>query len=106
MIDLFYVPKQAYLNALKLTDAETVNATEFEIDVLLEWIKLYKIDVFSEQSLVTFNVVDYFITIQYHLCMDADTVRVHAVDCTDNTVSKYDIVEYFKKNNEHLFIYT
>lgn len=107
-MDLHFIPKQAYINALISTEAKAVNAEDFEIEVLLEWIKLFQIDIEQfdvyEDYYITFNVVDYYITINIHI-VDIDSIVINDIDCTDDRLNHAVIAEYFKENNNHLEIY-
>ena len=94
-MELYFVPKQAYQNALNATKADAVNAKDFEIAVLLEWIKLFEIDL--NDDMVIFNVVDYYIRIDYEVY--DDYIYITQIDCTDESINHFNIRENFQENN-------
>jgi hypothetical protein len=103
MNDLFEVPKKAYINALNTTDKKFIIAEDFEIQVLLEWIKLHELNLwyFDEDTYITFNVTDYSITFYFDV-IDADTLAFMCIDCTDDRLNQIVLLEYFRENNKHL----
>lgn len=104
-MELFFAPKQAYQNAVDIS-TDLINPEEFDVTLILEWIKLFKIDLEQfynqDEGIVIFNVVDYYISFKFDIYEDG--LNITDIDCTDDRMNKNALIEYFKENNNHLHI--